>query len=141
MTWQETVKTVQARRASQIPPQWRVSASELALLNDLNTIEWVCTKLTPRELTITNEASATALAHKIANREYTSVEVTKAFCHRAVLVHQATNCLTEIFCEEAYARAQYCDDYLAKNNRTLGPLHGVPVSIKENIDVAGKMTS
>ena len=31
----------------------------------------------------------------------------------------------------ALARAKYLDDYLAKNKRPLGPLHGLPISLKD----------
>lgn len=34
-------------------------------------------------------------------------------------------------------RAAFLDRYLAENNRTIGPLHGVPISVKEHISMKG----
>lgn len=64
------------------------------------------------------------------NRKATSVEVVTAFCKRAAISQQCVNCLTEIFFEEAIARARECDGYLEKNGRPMGPLHGLPISLK-----------
>lgn len=59
-----------------------------------------------------------------------SVEVVTAFCKRAAIAQQCVNCLTEIFFEEALARAKECDDYLEKHGKTMGVLHGLPISLK-----------
>jgi amidase len=32
--------------------------------------------------------------------------------------------------DEALARASYCDGYLAREGKTLGPFHGLPISLK-----------
>ena len=60
----------------------------------------------------------------------TSVEIVTAFCKRAAIAHQCVNCLTEIFFDEAIARARECDEYLEKNGRAMGALHGLPISLK-----------
>ncbi|TPX34729.1 glutaminyl-tRNA synthase (glutamine-hydrolysing) [Synchytrium microbalum] len=140
---QQFVSEVRSRRESQIPPEFRLTAAQVSSVGDYDVITFLNTKagLSARELQITNSPSATELAKKIATQEYTSLEVTKAFCHRASLVQQLCNAVTEMFFDEAYARAKYCDDYLAKNGKTLGPLHGVPVSIKEEMDIVGKLTT
>lgn len=39
--------------------------------------------------------------------------------------------------EDALVRAKYCDEYLATNKKTLGPFHGLPISIKDSFDVKG----
>lgn len=45
------------------------------------------------------------------------------------------NCLHEIFFDAALADAQYLDDYYAKNGKPIGPLHGLPVSLKDQFHV------
>ena len=42
---------------------------------------------------------------------------------------------------EAIDDAKACDDYLAKTGKTIGPLHGLPVSLKEQIGLAGHRTN
>ncbi|KAF1926613.1 amidase signature enzyme [Didymella exigua CBS 183.55] len=74
-------------------------------------------------------ASGQALLHN-------SVEVVTAFCKRASIAHQATNCLTEILFEEALARAYECDTYLKTHGRPIGPLHGLPISLKDSFNVS-----
>ena len=43
------------------------------------------------------------------------------------------NCVTELLPERALARAAYLDSYKAKHGRKVGPLHGLPISVKEHI--------
>ena len=58
-------------------------------------------------------------------------------CQRAAIAHQLTNCLTEIFFEDALKRASELDAHLASGNPPLGPLHGVPISLKDTFKVRG----
>lgn len=36
---------------------------------------------------------------------------------------------------QALQQARYCDEYLAENKRPIGPLHGLPISVKEHISM------
>jgi amidase len=49
--------------------------------------------------------------------------------------HQV-NCLTEICFDEALSLARDLDIKLASTGKTVGPLHGLPISIKDHINVA-----
>ena len=71
------------------------------------------------------------------SRELSAVTVTKAFSKRAAIAQQLIKCCTEMFFDEAIQTAQQLDDYLAKNGKTIGPLHGLPISLKGTMDVAG----
>jgi amidase len=51
-----------------------------------------------------------------------------------------TNCLTEIFVDHALARAKELDDHLLKTGNVLGPLHGLPVSLKDQFTMKGMET-
>ena len=48
--------------------------------------------------------------------------------------------MTEIFIERALARAKEVDDYLANTGTTLGPLHGLPISLKDQFAMKGLET-
>ena len=56
-----------------------------------------------------------------------------AFCKRAAIAQQVTNCCTEIMFDEALERAKECDSYLATNDTPMGPVHGLPISLKVTI--------
>jgi len=43
------------------------------------------------------------------------------------------NCITELLPKQALARAAYLDEYLKKTGQPLGPLHGIPISVKEHV--------
>src|SRR6195952_1834431 len=46
-------------------------------------------------------------------------------------IDQQTNCLTEILFPEALARANFLDEHLEKTGEVIGPLHGLPISLKD----------
>jgi hypothetical protein len=48
-----------------------------------------------------------------------------------------TSCLTETFFSQALERAQYLDNYLKREGKPVGPLHGLPISIKDSFCVEG----
>lgn len=108
---------------------------------DVTGIPQSCGILTEEELKITEDYDATSLAQAIAKKKYTAVAVARAFAIRAAVAHQLTCCLTQFFMDEAIERAKYLDDYLEKNGKTIGPLHGVPVSVKEHMMLAGHYSS
>lgn len=97
--------------------------------------------LSQEEIHITEDFDAVALAEAIAARKFTAVTVATAFAKRAIIAHQLTCCLTEWFMDEAVEQAKALDEFLEKNGKTVGPLHGVPISVKEMIPLAGHYSS
>lgn len=78
---------------------------------------------------------AAQLAHLIASREVSALEVTAAHIDRIETVNPHINAMTETFFDQATATAKRLDDdpsYCAGQ-----PLRGVPISIKECYLVAG----
>ncbi|KAF9771233.1 hypothetical protein IL306_011151 [Fusarium sp. DS 682] len=51
------------------------------------------------------------------------------------------NCLHEIFFDQALERARYLDDCYTKRGKPLGPLHGLPISLKDQFHVKGVDTT
>jgi len=84
--------------------------------------------------------TATALAHGIRTRAISSREATIACLQRIEQVNPAINALVEVYPEEAIEAADNADRAVAQG-ADLGPLHGVPVSIKVNSDERGHATT
>jgi amidase len=49
--------------------------------------------------------------------------------------------LSEIFFEKAILRAKELDTYFRETGKTKGPYHGMPISIKDNLNVVGLDTT
>ena len=84
--------------------------------------------------------SVTALAKAIREKQVSSREVVRAHLERIAKVNGKVNALTVILEESALAEARAADERLAAGHE-VGPLHGVPVTIKENIDLMGSATT
>jgi amidase len=80
------------------------------------------------------------LAGMIASGETTSTEVIEVHLARIEEVNPGLNAVTVTLADEARAAATDVDRSIAAGAK-LGPLAGVPFTIKENIDVAGSATT
>ncbi|KAH8898429.1 amidase [Thozetella sp. PMI_491] len=136
--WKEIAAGKQNERASKIPPEWRIPASLLppAEQDVVQDFPHTSGMFTERELLLT-EATASEVVAKIAAGEWTSLEVTTAVCKRAAVAQQLINCVTEICFDQALERAQELDDYLKKEGKIVGPLHGLPISLKDQFNILG----
>lgn len=83
---------------------------------------------------------AVDLAAAVRNKEVSACEVTTIVLDRIDEANPGVNALVEVLHDEAMAAAEAADQALAEG-RVLGPLHGVPVTIKVNVDVAGHATT
>ena len=84
--------------------------------------------------------SASGLAEAIRNRECSSEEVVRAHLERIAAVNPEVNAVTRVLEEEALGAARRADEEVA-SGAELGALHGVPITVKENVDVAGTPTT
>ncbi|KAF4336965.1 general amidase [Fusarium beomiforme] len=108
---------------------------------DVSTIPASCGILTEQEVRITEDYDAVGLLQALADRELSAVAVATAFAKRSIIAHQLTCCLTQWYMDEAIARARQLDEYMEKHGKPVGPLHGLPVSIKEHMAIAGTLSS
>ncbi len=81
-------------------------------------------------------ASATAMAKAIRDHQVSSEEVVGACLQRIRAVNPAINAVVQEVGEAACKQAQAADAALARGE-LLGPLHGVPMTIKDTLDTAG----
>lgn len=134
--WKDLAETKRNATLASIPKEWRLTPEEITKHRE-NILDAPNHYLTEKELEITEIESAVELAQKLAAGSYTSLEVAKAFMHRASIAAQLTNCSTEIFFDAGIERAKYLDEYLAENGKPLGPFHGLPISLKDTFNVPG----
>ena len=85
--------------------------------------------------------TATSLARAIRNKKLTSREATEAHLERIARLNGPINALVVVDREGALKAARAADRAAAKKGAKLGPLHGVPITIKEAFDVAGLRTT
>jgi Asp-tRNA(Asn)/Glu-tRNA(Gln) amidotransferase A subunit family amidase len=86
------------------------------------------------------EASALELASLIAAGEASSREVVEAHLERIGRFNGELGAVRVVLAEQALAAAEEADRVRA-SGAALGPLHGVPFTVKENVDVAGTATT
>ena len=84
--------------------------------------------------------SASELAQKIRSRQVTSLEVVDAYLAQIDKHNSKLNAIVTLDKEGARQRAKEADKALAEGV-IWGPLHGVPITIKDNIAVAGMKTT
>ena len=82
------------------------------------------------------QLSAIEQAEGIANRRFTSAEVMKSIFERIEDADKEINAVVEINKDAALDCAAQADEDVVRGDN-LGALHGVPVTIKVNVDVSG----
>ena len=80
--------------------------------------------------------SATALAELVRSRKVGCLELLDHFLDRVRRHNPTLNAIIVLMAEQARERAREADAALARGD-VWGPLHGVPMTIKESFDVAG----
>ena len=87
-----------------------------------------------------NEATIAQLQAEMASGKLTSVQLTKEYLERIAALDQGpegVNSIIELN-PDALKMAQHADD-LRQQGKILGPLHGIPVLLKDNIDTGDQM--
>jgi aspartyl-tRNA(Asn)/glutamyl-tRNA(Gln) amidotransferase subunit A len=76
----------------------------------------------------------------IRTGQATSTELVKALLERIQVLNPKVNCYITVMAAEALAQAAVLDAE-QKAGRLRGPLHGIPIGLKDNIDTAGTRTT
>ncbi|KAG8754486.1 hypothetical protein FRC14_005020 [Serendipita sp. 396] len=82
-------------------------------------------------------ASAAEIVRNISEGKWLAVNVAAAYIRRAVRVQELHNPITEVLFSEAIEQAKALDEEFQRTGKLKGPLHGVPVSIKDQFDIGG----
>ena len=84
--------------------------------------------------------SACDTVEAIKNKRASSLEFVQSVLDRISATNPKINALTDVYAEAALAEARE-KDIMVERGELLGPLHGVPITIKENVDQEGRPTS
>ncbi|CAI7583127.1 unnamed protein product [Penicillium pancosmium] len=95
----------------------------------------------PQFQLITDIDNIVALLQLLQKGELTAESVIKAYIKRAVVAHQLTNCLTEVCFTEALEEAKALDAEFEITRQPKGPLHGIPITLKDQFNVKGLDTT
>lgn len=132
--WQEIAAKKQKQRDDFIPSEWKIQPVPKEKKNVTEVIK-DSGILNDKEFEIIENYDATALAEAIAQKKLTALQVTIAYCKAAAISQQVANVLTEIFFDKAIKRAKELDAYQEHTGKVMGPFHGVPVSVKDYINI------
>ncbi|KAL7893303.1 amidase family protein [Trichoderma sp. TUCIM 5745] len=139
-SWSRQAALTRMSNLAKIPSDWRLDTATAAMtVLPRNVLPLMSSSaiLSDREREITNAIDATALLEQIQRGQWTAEEVAVAFCKRAAVAHQLVNCLADIDFVGAIADARRLDLHFQSTGKIVGPLHGLPVSIKDLTAVKG----
>jgi amidase len=86
------------------------------------------------------QLSASEMASRIAAEEVSATDVVLAHLGRISAINPKLNAIVDVLRDSALTTAAAADIVIA-SGVSVGPLHGVPFTIKENIDVANAATT
>ena len=84
--------------------------------------------------------SAAKIADSIKKKEVSSLEVVSAYLDRIDSINSSLNSVVQICSERAINEAKLADKAIEEGN-TIGPLHGVPFTLKDSLDAEGIISS
>ena len=85
-------------------------------------------------------SSARSIAEGIREKEFSAVEVAQAYLDRIGEVNERLNAVVHLCGERALEEAREADAALARGE-SKGPLHGVPMTLKDSLDTEGVVTT
>lgn len=86
------------------------------------------------------DMTAVALRDAVAARSVSPVELLEAYLDRIAAVNPAVNAVVALDAERARAAARAAEAAVMRGD-ALGPLHGLPVAVKDTQDTAGLVTT
>ncbi len=86
-------------------------------------------------------SSATVIAQKIKSREISCLDIAKQFLSQIKVFQPKINAISDLRTEASILNEAREKDKLLEQGIVLGPLHGVPLTVKDTYNVKGLITS
>ncbi|KAL4941732.1 hypothetical protein BDV06DRAFT_212437 [Aspergillus oleicola] len=140
--WQQIASEKRDANMAKIPPGWILEPQVLEDGRSRHSIvgDYIEGLLDAKSRYVT-DMDVPELVARMGTGALTAVEVVTAFCKRAAYAHQLSNLLLEVRFAEAIERAKELDNYFKKHKRLVGPLHGIPLTLKDQFHIKGLDTS
>ncbi|KAJ9639169.1 Acetamidase [Knufia peltigerae] len=139
-TWNERSAAKKKSVLNGVPAKFIHGSLEFRV-DDITAVLDIPSKLlTEEELSIT-VLDATTVVAAIAKKNYSCVQVLDAFTHRAAIAHKLLNCCLEFRYGDARAEAERLDAHYRETGKLVGPLHGLPISVKDQCRIVGTETT
>ncbi|MBV9553086.1 MAG: amidase, partial [Alphaproteobacteria bacterium] len=84
--------------------------------------------------------SAAELSRRIAVRDLSPVDAVEAFLARIAAQDRRLHAYIAVYADEAKAAAEAAEKAI-RAGHAVGPLHGVPIALKDLIDLQGRVTT
>ncbi|KUI61470.1 hypothetical protein VP1G_08646 [Cytospora mali] len=140
--WEKQAKICRDIRDNSIPKQWLLESAKLPSTEQVTVVNVPSESraLTPEDITIT-ESDVSEILEAYKSGKWTVRQVVTAFLKKAVIINQLTNFVTEFLADDALQRADELDAHFKATGQLVGPLHGIPTSVKEHIALANRITN
>ncbi|KAI1204111.1 amidase [Annulohypoxylon truncatum] len=140
--WQETAAKKRKETLEKIKPEWILEDSVLNNVKHRRVIvgEFIEGLLDDETRRFTM-MDVPELSKGISDGSFRSTQVVTAFCKRAAFAHQLNQNLLEIGFDQAISHAQKLDEYYDNHQKVIGPLHGIPITLKDQFHVKGMETT
>lgn len=158
--WREIAEAKRISILDSIPNEWRLDSPIIADASRQRTLAGsYMDSLLDEDTRVLTALDSSAIVEQVSKGLVTSVEIIRAFAKRTAIAHQIVRRyaekpktqltdrdtqngnLLEFFYDLALERAQELDRYFKQYNSTVGPLHGLPVSLKDQFHVKGVETT
>ncbi|TGO57200.1 hypothetical protein BCON_0068g00310 [Botryotinia convoluta] len=125
-----------------IPREWRLSSDDITYARAQRNItsSVICKYLNRFEQEVLSHDPISIL-RMLRSGEWTAVQCVLASCKIACIAHQINPCLLNIMIPEAVKKARKLDESFQNEGGSIkGPLHGLPISVKDQFHVRGSDT-
>ncbi|KAL4898488.1 amidase signature domain-containing protein [Aspergillus ambiguus] len=134
--WEQIVSQKRSLRDQALKP-YLISDLELRPPQVHDVQKRSCVHDDPLVQEITDIDSVSTLLGYMKSGKYSAEQVTNAYIRRAVIAHQLANVITEVVFDDALSQAQELDRVFKKTGELKGPLHGIPVTVKDQFNIKG----